>query len=488
MKLVKGLFLVLGIAGLFSTYQFDAMAKDYEDCNNAYKGKYCKTKGSHKYCPQGCYCPGESSGKKAAGDLTVTTYCGDKNKYASVKGKLAEYGINYCPDDFPYTAERGAEEISKCYRKKNENGGDGSGNRLYYKKSKSYAGGYLKKNTGSNSPCEKNYWCPGGEWYPNPNKDQGIYACPSEYPYSTSGAKSITDCYGVVKDAAGNITGNTHLSDATVVCAKGKYFEADTQACKECPSSAIDGKYYVCPNETTVNVPKYEDTGLVQCTNGKVPNKDRTVCVLVVSAMATTAKVPQQIQHTDLQVESVTSNGGGSYELPDDFQPQDYNDTPIGPVNTASQEDVGVVTQGDEDENGNGTTTGNETGGTTNSEEDGDDTNENNVVNIVHVDEGMYLPAGSLNPSYCTSANAPVYSNQFCPGGDFYQNQYYDQGIYNCLNGGTANAAHTSCRVLLDTGDLMYGVSGQGECWMIENDADEYRSCVFGGAYDVSMQ
>ena len=733
MKFVGHVFVALGIVGLFSTYNFNAWAAT--DCVYAYSGKYCKTKNDHNKCPEGCYCPGEASGKKAVGSMTVTTYCGHKDQYPTMKDTLKSYGIEYCPYEFPYTFDKGNHSVGQCYGLINPNGAKNRDNALRYTNVTCSAGDYLPQKKAVTSKCKKNHYCKGGTYVTSLTHDSGIEKCPSGYPNSDEGAKKIEDCYKTVSGQKQYCVGST-------VCSAGYYFNAENQQCEHCPVyNATMNIGYVCPGGETVTLPALSDKGKNRCPRWCRPNSNSTKCVdtsgndcseqplLEVYHSATPADpegfktcergtyysavlgdcadcpagyycnggsystttpgdkgkndclagtysgagawectdctnnqysdhdnatscqtcqngTTANQQHTGcegagctvtyvcnnntsetnsvptpsnsfsvLAPDFCTSNGqnfdywevsgsntqveaGGNHSCGGNSaliliahwgnnsgasqdegvycQPHYY--LPAGsticasclpgyycPGNTSApytlnqtqnqgmiecpagyySEYVGAdsctqcegtvinnrtacFTQGDPNTPvtcpagkylpaNSGTCavclpghycpfantytpsssdqgmTECDTGyysssfgmtsclqclnGTVNA---GHTSCSSAPTNTIFVEAGKYLPQNSAVPAFCAN-DTHVYSTQFCPGGNFWPNQPYTQGVYNCLNGGTSNPARTNCTVSLTTADLTEGISGNGGCWLLDNDINAYKDCVFQG-------
>ncbi|MBR4626029.1 MAG: hypothetical protein IKO56_10900, partial [Alphaproteobacteria bacterium] len=105
------------------------------------------------------------------------------------------------------------------------------------------AGEFLNKEGGCEK-CRENYYCKGGGFYKDENKDQGLDKCPDATPYSDKGAKSESDCYA-----------------KTINCKAGYYVVKGENKCTICPV----GSY--CVGIKGVTVDKTKDQGIDKCPN-----------------------------------------------------------------------------------------------------------------------------------------------------------------------------------------------------------------------------
>jgi hypothetical protein len=102
------------------------------------------------------------------------------------------------------------------------------------------------------------------------------------------------------------------------------------------------------------------------------------------------------------------------------------------------------------------------------------------------VPAGHYIPVGASTYMPCTDALVSYYN--FCPGGQFLTNQSTPQGLFTCLDGGTAINNHTSCRVRLSEDRLKHGFNGL-DCWKIDPIVypTAYKNCVFSGTNQAAQ-
>lgn len=526
MKFVGRVFGLLCVAGLFSAYNFSAMA--YTDCNQAHRGKYCKTKNNHKYCPNGCYCPGNTdAGKKAVGDMTVTTYCKNKETYASVEENLKEYGIFFCPKDFPHTDKvdmyhmtEGAYKDEHCYVLTS------AGAQLYRKEATCAAGKYLPKNKQSAcTKCEKGYYCWGGNYLPSIKNDIGKIKCPDGYTTSGKGAKKVQDCVSET---------NNSPHPGVFNCTAGTYFNAEHQQCESCPTDAP----YFCPGVNGVNAGEMEDRGIGLCNRASEVSDDRTKCIRIThevqnNAISVSATESQQLQHSEFYTDLVSSeedasgggednqttitcnavyvcdNGmgqtrvvnnipGGSFELllPDSFcnTPSDkifggwvIDNVPVteDTYNCIDSNSVLMFTARWNSVNPDNPDDPDNPNYPDNPDDPDNPNNTNTTGTLIPVAAGYYIPAGGTQAVSCVN-NSNISMTQFCPGGNWLTGQSTPQGVFNCLPNGVANSDHKSCNVVLNTIDLTDGIVDDGYCWLLD-DTDEYIYCVLGGATDAAQ-
>ena len=105
------------------------------------------------------------------------------------------------------------------------------------------AGEFLNKEGGCEE-CRENYYCKGGGFYKDENKDQGLDKCPDATPYSNKGAKSEKDCYA-----------------QTIDCNAGYYVVKGENKCTICPT----GSY--CIGISNASVDDTKDQGIEKCPN-----------------------------------------------------------------------------------------------------------------------------------------------------------------------------------------------------------------------------
>ena len=193
MKLNNRIFLMLGMASMFSLNNFAAMAA--KGCAGIAAGKYCFTEDDKVNCPGGCFCVSMANvdavknisglGNKTA----VKNACG--NHYTGVRQQLQDRGVYYCPSEWPLSDPQAKGEYD-CYKKKSTGNG-----KLHYKIKHCDAGTYLPKDTDANGSCKqctRTNYCEGGDFYPSAKQDLGIKKCPNGYT-SNKGATSVTKCY-----------------------------------------------------------------------------------------------------------------------------------------------------------------------------------------------------------------------------------------------------------------------------------------------------
>jgi uncharacterized repeat protein (TIGR02543 family) len=285
MKMLKRVFVVLGISGLCFSYQFSALAAT--NCSsNVNPGKYCKTNGQVKNCPKGCYCLGNTS--QHASEIDVDSKCLNRNVTESELTKMNAAGIYFCPwqrqgETTKVTLEANCGSPTDCT-------------------SAASAGHYCVK-AGSKPQCPSGCFCEGSakavgtndrywrqvtsrcsdhntykrteaptvdtEAYLNERK---IFYCPQSHPYSTKGAKKITDCY--------NSAGIYYTGGKTITCPAGQYFKYSTTSCTEC----IKDGAHACPGDT-FDVTKHYDQGLQMCSRAEKPNENYSACVRITSSI-----------------------------------------------------------------------------------------------------------------------------------------------------------------------------------------------------------
>ena len=221
MKLDNRIFLMLGIASVFSLNNFAAMCVTYNDCTQpSNEGTYCQRRGfNHKKCPVGCYCQGHS--KSAIGDdlhNALANICLNKNPTWPQQQKMASANISLCPADRPYS-DNGISNSSECSLNSIISY---DASTYSYVPSSSGLGQYCsyKKNSCTVS-CPAGCYCTGSKYSAvqtsdflnnicngttSPNSDTttilnnaGIHTCPAGYRKGGTGAKAITEC----KNASG---------------------------------------------------------------------------------------------------------------------------------------------------------------------------------------------------------------------------------------------------------------------------------------------
>ena len=106
------------------------------------------------------------------------------------------------------------------------------------------SGTYLPKLSNTCIKCLANYYCPGGKYSYNKNKNQGIKKCSSivpGYDYSKPGSSNVTDCYIKVKE-------NNYIKKEkdTTQTPCGKGYEKKAHNVNYNSKSTCDSKSYKC--------------------------------------------------------------------------------------------------------------------------------------------------------------------------------------------------------------------------------------------------
>ena len=127
------------------------------------------------------------------------------------------------------------------------------------KKIKCSAGNYLPATKSSCATCKSGYYCPGGEWYQNNTKDQGLNDCPAGYKNSPAGSSKINQCFM-------NVPKNNYVAKAkdsnSTKCPPGRIKDyhkvnyGDVSACQLYSAKKYNGIYLQCKrNESENNWP-----------------------------------------------------------------------------------------------------------------------------------------------------------------------------------------------------------------------------------------
>ncbi len=280
-------------------------------------GKYCKTAGTKPDCPVGCYCTGS---KHAVGtSINVAKSCQERTHQTQLNAS----GIFFCPEGM--TSIEGSISVNGCYTigtagmlgtkpcvpgcfcvnngqmsssffgsrcsiqsqpiacgndgygrmwrfKSGSTGGilscSPSGYATYYvyEFSEVYSGDYGMYGIINDElivmPFYRNY----GGYMDN---SEGIYQCPSSYPSSDSGAKTVYECYKY--DANGNKV--YYGANTNIVCAEGTYLPANATQCIACNAT----QNQVCPGGRFEKLDKIQGLRL-NCPTGKYLPANATQC------------------------------------------------------------------------------------------------------------------------------------------------------------------------------------------------------------------
>lgn len=270
MKRFRYMLCILGLSGLFSAYQFDAMAA----CNAAVAGQFCKM-GSAYDCREGCYCLG---GSRTNVGTNFRAAC--KNKKATLPSGA---GIHYCPDEFP-ESQAGAKSEEDCYFWDCENVPNGTSCVGVQNKFKTLAPGkYFPVKKGTPASCTQSNigpddYCPGGSFKPSSAEKVGIFTC-------STGTVRTSD-----------------LKNCTKTCPSGQYLKVTWQnrrwvrACTVCPAG------YKCPgNEPWIVAGEgdvTEDKGKIQCTGSTYASGEgNAVCAMCSSTGPNGQMMAVAVQH-----------------------------------------------------------------------------------------------------------------------------------------------------------------------------------------------
>ena len=116
MKLNNRIFLMLGIASVFSLNNFSAMAD--KDCSKPPQaGYYCKNGDSNKNCEKGCYCTGSNKG--SVGNINISSVCHYRDRPNNNEDFLKTKKIFFCPRNKPFS-DFNAKSTTDCKEPKNE--------------------------------------------------------------------------------------------------------------------------------------------------------------------------------------------------------------------------------------------------------------------------------------------------------------------------------------------------------------------------------
>ncbi len=290
----------------------DAMA--WANCTQAVPaGKYCKTAGSKPDCPVGCYCTGS---KHAVGlSINVAKSCQERTHQAELNAS----GIFFCPEGM--TSIEGSFSVDECYTIgtagmlgtkpcvpgcfcvnngqmehdiHNKCGKYQSQSIISYCIVADNMDWHFDLGSGESAgilSCDRNYWAhyyvdEFSELYmgdygmygimgdnlivmPFHGINAGIYQCPSSYPSSDSGAKTVYDCYKY--DANGNKV--YYGANTNIVCAEGTYLPANATQCVACSAS----QNQVCPGGRFEKLDKIQGLRL-NCPTGKYLPANATQC------------------------------------------------------------------------------------------------------------------------------------------------------------------------------------------------------------------
>jgi len=457
MKLSKHIFLMLGMASVFSLYQFDANAKA---CNKKTidAGKWCKDGGGEFDCRAGCYCVGTNNKDGISVWTMVDTAC--KNQDASKAAELNAAGVYYCGAG--KNSGPRAKSASDCYDV--TTAGDDSNNCT----SAPEIGKYCKKK-GSQPYCEKGCYCPGGNKNAvgdnddfvrqvtsrcrdhstandaeNYLKARGIYYCPADFPESDLGTSLYKACY--FKDTKNN---KKVYADVMVEILPGQYLPKQTKTPAACPSD----KY--CPGGTYA--PSAAQTvGDYDCPGTISANK--TTCTVIckpgnyVPSMKTECKSCANLGDDKYCPDTLTLTlSGGKLHRGD----MGIQTCPSGQKANSAHTACESTSSGGGNNGGSGVNT------------DNDDTDLS-----ITVAAGKYLPANSTSVATCYGVK------RFCPGGIF-QKASVDQGIYDCPFNGVATNDKKACNLQLTSEQMLNGISGNGKCWL-KTSYDDFMTCIYG--------
>ena len=278
-------------------------------------GKYCKTAGTKPDCPVGCYCTGS---KHAVGtSINVAKSCQERTHQTELNAS----GIFFCPEGM--TSIEGSYSVNGCYtigtagmlgtkpcvpgcfcvnngQMSHDVYGARCGlsqsqsiismhNTWYFKAGESRGILTCNRNMNANYYVDEfselykgdygMYGIKGGELIVMPFGGQGygggfpemmgVYQCPSSYPSSDAGAKTVYECYKY--DANGNKV--YYGANTNIVCAEGTYLPANATQCIACNAS----QNQVCPGG------RFEKSDVIQglklnCGAGKYLPANATQC------------------------------------------------------------------------------------------------------------------------------------------------------------------------------------------------------------------
>ena len=117
MKRFRYMLCILGLSGLFSAYQFDAMAAT--NCNNDVDpGKYCNKRVGIDYvapCQPGCYCEGNTNVAYGQDRNKLKKTCAQTNvSQRNDTSEMIASKIHFCPPRYPHSDQQ-AVNPSQCY-------------------------------------------------------------------------------------------------------------------------------------------------------------------------------------------------------------------------------------------------------------------------------------------------------------------------------------------------------------------------------------
>ncbi|MBR5903919.1 MAG: hypothetical protein IKZ49_00095 [Alphaproteobacteria bacterium] len=528
MNIKSSLFAILSAVPCMTLCIGDAMAASckyagwYRWRENGVSKDWCMP------CPAGCYCP------KAADDMDRAP-----NQWMSCTSGLQKYGIYKCDDGYtsvgntginPNTYKtywQGAMSDNECFFKAKD-----TGNKVKYSRAETCpAGQYIKAGYEKCQTCKTGYICPGvpmlsngtkvkvnttwnSSWkkstyklWPNPNRDDGIYLCPS----GTVANSNHTDC--VKKDSSSSSSSN---SGSKVNCKAGQYLPANATSCKECKD-----RYYCLGGSFTTGM--NSDQGLRTCVFSQ-PNKNKTAC----EVRCLTGKYLPANSYSCQTCKDRYYCRGGWFS-----QHTSYDQGALFCSGVVNETKSMCIRNG-------GNNNGNSDSGNSYSQSQ----------QRVHCNAGQYLPANATDSSqcqtckdryYCLGGSFPVASydqglrtcpynavpnasrtkceygvyqcepgtympakgqkcitcpstKNYCPGGNFKPSDY-DQGKKICPGNTIANTKRSACILTLTKDQMQYGMSGKDknkialdeQCWT-RTDMNDYVYCMFGGKMNVAIQ
>ena len=259
MKFVGRVFGLLCVAGLFSAYNFSAMANCTSDPSNVKAGHFCKGSVTSYECRPGCYCYGNTT--YGVGSNDVAARCRNRDLTDNQAQTFELAGVFLCPADKPFS-QKGAKSEDDCSDKE-------------YCDNDEQVGRYCKSKHAMYRDCKAGCYCPGTtkqavgqdvevdkicgrDKNPTPLEKAkmlaaDIHLCPDEFPESGSKKSKVSDCY--------TFLGNKKFYYGTNNCSAGTYLPKNTPrtaSCHPCPS----GKF--CPGGQLL-VSTTEDHGVYDC-------------------------------------------------------------------------------------------------------------------------------------------------------------------------------------------------------------------------------